>query len=81
MKRPLNLALDDTPRQRGLDAAEAEAGMTLGREAALRINALEGLTPTKAMLERIAEADREGLTPDERLAKIVSAYAAEADRA
>lgn len=70
MKRPLNLALDDTPRQRGLDAAGAEAGITLGREAIFRINALEGLVPSEEMLERFADFDRRGLTPEQQRAEI-----------
>lgn len=71
MKEPPNLVLDDTARKRRRDAAEAEPGMTLGREAIFRINALEGLTPTKEMLERFADFDRRGLTPEQQRAEII----------
>ncbi|MCG6121458.1 MAG: hypothetical protein MEP57_01930 [Microvirga sp.] len=68
MKEPLTLLQSKSePR----DAEKAPPSMTLGREAIFRINALEGLTPSKGMLERLAEFDRQGLTPEQWRAEVI----------
>ncbi|MGM4924493.1 hypothetical protein AB8A31_16385 [Tardiphaga sp. 804_B3_N1_9] len=50
------------------------AKFVLGRERFAQISAVEGIKPTAAMKKRVAEFDRQGLSPAERRREIIKAY-------
>ena len=49
-------------------------GMIIGRERFATISAVEGIRLTPEMERRVAEFDRKGLTPEERIRAIVAAH-------
>jgi hypothetical protein len=50
------------------------SGMTIGRKRFAAISAVEGIKLTPEMERRVAELDRKGLTPEERIRAIVAAH-------
>jgi hypothetical protein len=48
--------------------------MTIGRKRFAAISAVDGIRLTPEMKRRVAELDRNGLTPDERIRAIVTAH-------
>jgi hypothetical protein len=53
---------------------DRQGDFTLGRERFAKISAIEGLKLTPEMKRRVAEFDRKGLKPDERIRAIVAAH-------
>jgi hypothetical protein len=49
-------------------------GMIIGRERFAAISAVEGIRLTPEMERRVAEFDRKGLSPAERIGAIVAAH-------
>jgi hypothetical protein len=49
-------------------------GMIIGRERFAAISAVEGIKLSPEMEHRVAEFDRNGLTPEERIRAIVAAH-------
>jgi hypothetical protein len=53
---------------------QSQPGMIIGRERFAAISAVEGIKLTPEMERRVAEFDRKGLTPEERIRAIVAAH-------
>jgi len=48
--------------------------VVIGRERFAKISAVEGIKPSAAMRKRVAQFDREGLSPAERRREIIKAH-------
>ena len=61
-------------KQRPSKLRTQTGGMIIGRERFAAISAVEGIKLTPEMERRVAEFDRKGLTPEERIRAIVAAH-------
>ncbi len=52
----------------------AGAGTIIGRERFDKISEVEGIRPTQAMKRRQAQFDRERLSPEERIRRIIAVH-------
>jgi hypothetical protein len=53
---------------------EGTRGVTVGRERFGKISAVEGVVLSRAAKKRVAEFDRLGLAPEERIRRIVEVH-------
>lgn len=56
------------------DRAKSPDGFIIGREGFAKISAVEGIRLSKKMMERARQADRDGLTDEERREAIIRAH-------
>jgi hypothetical protein len=56
------------------DRAKSPAGFVIGREGFAKISAVEGIRLSKKMMNRARQADRDGLTDEERREAIIRAH-------
>jgi len=52
----------------------AVSKLVIGRERFAKISAVEGIKPSAAMKKRVAQFDRDGLSPAERRREIIKAH-------
>lgn len=56
------------------DHAKPPTGFIIGRDGFAKISAVEGIRLSKKMTDRIRQADRDGLTDEERRDAIIRAH-------
>jgi len=62
------------PLQQKPPAKKRVAKVVIGRERFAKISAVEGITPSEAMQQRVARFDRLGLSAAERRREIIKAH-------
>jgi len=62
------------PPQKKSSAKKRVAKVIIGRERFAKISAVEGITPSEAMRQRVAQFDRLGLSAAERRREIIKAH-------
>ena len=60
--------------QRGARRRSTASGVIVGRQRFAKISAVEGIELSPAAKKRVAEFDRLGLSPEERVRAIVAAH-------
>jgi hypothetical protein len=62
------------PVRKKSSAKKRVTKVVIGRERFAKISAVEGIQPSSAMRERVAQFDRQGLSAAERRREIIKAY-------
>ena len=67
-----------TKRHNSIFRKRSPKGLVLGRKAAVKLNAIEGVSLSRETREMFAEFDHLGLSPEERRRRLVKKFAPQA---